>query len=372
MGRSAKTATTAVGVALTFSLIAGGAAGRAVGAEGSGAAETLRAEGAPAPYVQMPTTRLPWNGGDPYAQAVTTDGRRLLIAGDDSLRQVDITKSPAKLLGSTGAIFGRVIALARGRSTAYVAQSPGIMVTDISRNTPRQVRSLNTPYDVNGMAVSPSGKYLYATYGSYTSDTGTLVYSLANPRKPKRIKDLDVGSAPFDLALGHGGKRVITVGLAGHATIYNTSNPAKPTILRRDLSLPFSPNSVAATPSSRFAFAWSGEDGEFAKIDLQTGRVLRTKTVAYTDSGYFDDAAMTADGNRVVLTREVIPNNEVAVFVFRTANLSKVASYVQASDIRTMAVSQAGPTKNRIYFGLSDDTFADPEQPPRIIPLRPR
>lgn len=362
--------TAAAGVALALVT----AASAAVASSPSGSSgDALRTDDAAAsPYVQMPATRLPYNGGDPYAEAVTTDGRRLLIAGDDSLRQLDITTSPARLLGSTGAVFGRAIALARGRSTAYVSQSPGIVVADISRNTPRQVRSINTPYDVNGMAVSPSGAYLYATYGSYTSPTGTLVYSLANPRQPKRIKDLDVGSAPFDLALGYGGKRVITVGLAGHATIYNTSNPKKPTIFRRDLSLPFSPNSVAATPNSRYAFAWSGEDNEFAKIDLLKGRVLRTKQVGYTDSGYFDDAAMTTDGLRLVLTREVVANNEIGVFVFRVKDLSKVVSYVQASDIRSLAISPAGPTRNRLYLGLSEDSFSNPEQPPRLIPLRPR
>lgn len=336
-------------------------------------AERVGLQRAGGPYVPMKTTALRQADGDPYDSVVTPNGKSLLVIGKETLRKLNITKNPAKVVGASRTVFGDEIGIGRSNRTAYVGNGEKLYVVAIDRKKPRTKRTLRLPDDVTGIRAPGNGRFLYVSYGSWTgpSRSGVRVYSLKNPRKPKKLARAKTSPGPTDVAVGLRGKRTVTVNFASSMSIINTSKPGKPRTIRRDMRLPFDADAVAAAPKSKYAYAWSGEDARLAKINLQKPKIVKVARFPQTGSGYFSDIDVTASGARVVVSRLVV-GDELAVVVLRTKNLKKIFGFVEAAGVRTVATSKGGKTKNRFYLGLHGDEFGEPPLPPLVVPVRPR
>ncbi|GAA1926047.1 hypothetical protein GCM10009737_29830 [Nocardioides lentus] len=345
--------------------------GPAVGApDGPGAATSpaLRAlgdaRGGPraeaATFASDPGTQVSGPNTFPRDLAVSSSGRRAFALDEDRLAVLDVTRRPSPVVGRTGNVFGTDIAVRRGGRWAYVVNDQQLYVVDVRRQRPRLARvvSTRTPTDALDVVVAPDGRHLYVAYGSgfpTGRGNGVRVLSLRDPARPQPVARFDTGTFPQGIAVSRDGDRVVTANaLVGDVTVANTSNPARPRIVRARLDLPFDVESVAMV--GRTAYAYGDADARVAVVSATRGRLQRVRNIAPGNEGG-PDLIASGDGRLLFATHSQQPPDRV-VSVVRRSDLTSVQAFQGTSFPRGLATATTGPAAGDFFvtagLGLSE------------------
>jgi DNA-binding beta-propeller fold protein YncE len=275
--------------------------------------------------------------------AVTTDGRRILVAADDGVTVVDAT---------TTAVLGRIglgsstaggIAVTPDGKRALVATGDGITTVDLATNL--VVGSVKAPYldrivhvdrDGNGLvgsgygddaaplaavdlstgtggrvgtregpglpsvAVTPDGAHAYVTRDDYR-------------RNPVRVLDLHTGAVaeiPDTLDVSHvamspDGRRLYALGLSALIIVDTATN----TVVRT-ISQPSTSGDLVVTPDGRHLVVMDIVDDAVDVLDANSGSAVARIQVGNRVSGL----AVAPDGNRLY----VLSHNGLSVLDIST------------------------------------------------------
>jgi WD40 repeat protein len=317
------------------------------------------------------TTVLGGPASDPVRDLViTSDGRRALVLGDSSLRQLDLTKDPARLIGTSRALFGSAVAV-RGRKLAYVGDDRQLHVVGTGRAKPRKLRTLHevSPTDVSDLAVSPDGRFLYLVHGEGWSGSGGQVWSLAKPKRPRRVASFDLRAGTSDVAVSPDGTRlVISQTLGATVAIVDVAKPTRPRVVAKAIPMPNGSSTVDAviTGNSKLAYLVSDDEPLVVKLNLKRRTVVGSRRFPAVDHAVGIDRS--PDGRHLYVTIWA-QGDDPSVYVLRAGGLRVATAFTGAHYPGAPVVSTGGPTRGTAYFYTAASTILD--HPLLFVGIRP-
>lgn len=322
---------------------------------GTAGTDLTRVEGRE--WTSLPPTALP--EGDPGVKriAVTSDGTRAVLlqsyATTSRLVNLDITTSPATVLGVNSSVQADVDSdlEVRGRFV-YSTYDDVLQVSTIKNNQPTLLRrvTVGTSNDMWDLAISPNGKYLYATSFAITWPADKMYVFRIRPNGiPKKVgvvKRFALGR----IEITPNGKTLVGIDeIHDRVVTYSLRKPAKPKLTGRAFPTGIDDaENLAVAPGSRYVYLAGGTTADVAKVDLKRRRTVHTRQLS-TDSG--GDIAVTANGS-VVTTLSRSQGDETGL-VIMNGNLRPVSEWSGLCFAQGVAASWAGPTKGRAYVGDS-------------------
>ena len=307
-------------------------------------------------WTPMKATALPLGDAGVKRIALTADGRRAVALQTYSsvsrLVQLNIAKSPARIVGKNASVKGDIDSdLEVRRRHAYVTHDDVLQVVSLKSPKPKIQRRVtignNDFWDV---ALTPNGKYLYATGFNITWPPDRLwVFKVAKNGVPKRIRTIKrFGLGRIEVTSN--GKRLVGIDeIHDRVVTYSLKKPGKPKRLGKAFPTGIDDaNNLAVARDSRYAYLSGGTTAEVAKVDLRRRRVTKTRRLS-TDYG--GDIAVTAKGH--VVTTLSNAQDEDTGLVFLNKKLKIVEAFKGLCFAQGVAASWAGPTKGRAYVGDS-------------------
>lgn len=300
----------------------------------------------------------PAGGDTAWDTEVFSDGKRGLTLSEGDLRTYDLTRTPARYLGRTTAVSGRILALRPGRNYAYVADGEDIHVVDVRYSVPKKVRTLTGNSMVRDIALSKDARTMYVAFGYSTSSRyGIRVYSLTTAGKPRWVRTIKTDKpSPSALAVNRQGTRLaVGTDLVGSVQFYSISSPSKPRRLGSATTMPGS-NSVSAMEYSPGGTALYvvGRDRPFlTTMSVSKRTVTRNTDLSARFGRYTDgvDLAGTSSGKHLYLLLDGQDGSET-VAVISSARWV-VETFTGVTYPRGLSVSPAGPTKDNGYFATA-------------------
>lgn len=308
-------------------------------------------------WTSLPPTALPEGDAGVKRIAVTSDGRRAVLlqsfATTSRLINLDITTSPATVLGVNSSVQSDVDSdlEVRGRFV-YSTYDDILQVSTIKNDQPRLLRriTVGTSNDMWDLAITPNGKWLYATSFNITWPADKMYVFRIRPNGiPKKVgvvKRFALGR----IEVTPNGKTLVGVDeIHDRVVTYSLRKPGKPKLTGRAFPTGINDaDNIAVAPGSRFVYLGGGTETEVAKVDLRRRMTVRTRQLS-TDYG--GDIAVTANGS-VITTIGLAQEDETSV-VIMNGNLKPVSSWSGVCFPDGVAASWAGPTKGRAYVGDS-------------------
>ncbi len=340
-----------IGIGVVVAVLAGSLTGTA------GAASPSARQATAAPVVDL----LP--GRADARVEVTRDGRSAIVHQGSSydpeaLLKVDLTSTPARVLGQTAtpADSSSVLAVA-GNRFAYTTDGDDLHVTDIGTDTPQRVGT--TGFKLGGdratlfdIVVTPNGKFAYATAKAWIHEPGShlLVLKLKKNGMPKVVRRVAVSAT--HLAVSRTGKRLVAA--AGKRLhVFDLKKPAAPKRLGgtkvagdvRDVTF-------GAKPRDAYVLS-SGQKLRLTHVNTDRAKILRKATlVADSSSSAGGAVAVSADGKRILVTSDYFDDENPSVWL-RDRKLRAVDALTGPCYPGSASVSPAGPTKGRMYVADS-------------------
>lgn len=285
--------------------------------------------------------------------AVARNGRFALVATDDNLQRVDLTKDTSRVARVSSTVWGDQVVIAPNGSTAYVvADYEYLHVVDLRQGRVAKVRTLRrtqaAPSAFKGMAIAPDGKHLYlrfgSTFGEWGSRQGIQVLSLRNPRKPVKAAVATGRPRGVDLlAYAAGTKKLVTTDRRGRVVIFRAAG-AK-VRQQKVIAIPFEARSIAVAPNGRRAWiASSVTPTRIVEVDLRRNRAVKTRRYPAEPVA---DSAVTHDGRFLYVTFQGT-TSEPTFAVLRTSDGKDVLAGDGTLYPPAVADVPRGPFKGRI------------------------
>lgn len=342
-------------------VVSGGLAATAAPETGRTAAAQDGPELAPVGAVALPETTA-----GVLDLAVSRDGTRAVAVGEHWLQVMSLTSDNPRLLGLSTAVFGEHVELSKDGRTAYVLSSGDTLyVVDVAGSKkPRKVRQLYrgrlSPSHVFDMEISRNGRFLYLKHGFVISDVrtrkGIQVFSLANPRKPRKVAHTNAPEWGGEIAASRNGRHLVTTSQTtdNYALLYRVpkKRTGKPKRVKR-LRLPFPGEAVTISEDNRFAYVLSASTEypmAVGKINLKKRKLVKTRRLTDWEDGLGLD--ISPDGKYLYASMWRSSPSSMSSFI--TIDARTFEPLHQAADPALYAphvvrVSRGGPTKGRIY-----------------------
>jgi len=297
-----------------------------------------------------------------YDIEVAKSGRTALVVGDDHVQKLDVTKSTAKVLGTSTAAWGTKLSIHPNSTVAYVASTSAdkVFVLDIT-GTPKVVATLAVT-NVKDVKVTPAGKYLYVVNEAIGEARPYLrIYSLASPKKPTRVGTaLKLPNSARSLAIAPNAKTV-AVTMFDRVALISLAKPTVPKFITSAISLPFYADAVTYGRDSKTIFAGDSIEPTYARIDVAKRRVTSTRTINQV-SDKVTDLEVSSD-NRLLWVTTASTDTENSVYAF---GVTSGKAYFTGKGIYApdgLGISTAGPSKGSVYFpSLIDDVMCGVKQ----------
>lgn len=324
--------------------------------------EGVRAQPAKLTWPILPRTRLrgfPDSDG-PTSIAVNGKGTRAYVLGPTQMVKLNITPKHPKVLGRSGRVFGDKIVANPKHGVAYVKgkNNQRLKVAIVWPKHAKVVRTIryNCGYwcGMADIAMSHGGHFLLVGYFGPLHNR-LDIYSLAHPKKPKRIARKRIGVEPDSIAVSPNGDTVVIEGLDDNLdimyTVLDISKRRHPKIIKRRTGLPFNYTGPVAARYGNKHFYLTGQRGArvfVADYSVTKNRVTRTKRLM-TMGGDLNGADTTHKGGWLYITDD---NNKICVV--GTKRLRKRFCHAGFDHPAGVAVSHAGKSHNRAYFPDGD------------------
>lgn len=303
-----------------------------------------------------PTKLVGTYGASQRAVVIKPNGKRAVELGDDALRVLDITKDPARVIGRNTGIFGTNLVEGRAGTYAYVGNGTSMYVANIAHARPTKVRSYNDafPGDIKDMLVSPSGKWLYVAFGGWLDPKqGVRIYSLAHPRKPKKVKQLQITDSVDVLAINHKGNRLaVGLGLTGTIQMVDTGHPTHARLLGHPIAMPGdnSPTSAVFSRDGKSLYVVGSDYSYLTRIRVAARSVARNMN--YTGRTAGDGGVsvrLSPDGKNLYVLFSG-QEDDRTFFVIRRSTMKATAAGTGLLYPTGLAVSHSRPTAGRAYM----------------------
>ncbi|WP_121253603.1 WD40 repeat domain-containing protein [Nocardioides ferulae] len=295
----------------------------AVAADGAPSADAAVGTGALAPagarggedltLSDIGQVRLPETTTGVRDLAVSADGKRAVAVGGDWLQVLRLTSGDPVITAQSTAVFGGRVVLAKDGRTAYVLEDTDqLFVVDLRKNRAKKVATLRryrlAPSDVFDIEISPNGRFLLAKYGyeigGFGDGSGIQVFSLAKPRKPRKISRVKALEWHGRVDVAPNNRLVVTSSSSvdDYLMVYRLNRKGRMTKLKR-IPVQFSPEAIAFNRASTRAFvqSFSSEDPmRIAEVNLKKRRLVRVKRVDGFEGG--TDVVVSPDGDHLFAT----------------------------------------------------------------------
>jgi YVTN family beta-propeller protein len=242
-------------------------------------------------------------GSEPYAIAITPDGRTAYVTNDgsDSVTPIDTATNTAGTAITVGSVpFG--IAITPDGNTAYVTNSVSDSVTPIDTATNTAGTAITVGTEPLAIAITPDGNTAYvanAGSGSVTPiDTATNTAGTA----------ITVGSGPEGIAITPDGKTAYVANFgSGSVTPIDTATNTAGTAI----TVGTEPVGIAITPDGKTAYVTNDGSGSVTPIDTATNTAGTAITVGSVPGGL----AVTPDqGPVAAFSATVAPAGQASSF----------------------------------------------------------
>lgn len=204
-------------------------------------------------------------GGSPRAMAASTDGRRLFVVTS----------------GAPGSDDGLLVII-DAEAAWQGAGADAIVASPVIGGEP------------GGIAVDPSGRFVYVTNAVFSPGNVVFVVDLAlalgDPQEAV-VAAIDVGNMPLGIAATADGRRAYVANFAFGSNQVTLVDLEKRQFLR-NIKVGSRPAAVALSPDGRFAFVSNLISNSVSVIDCSTNKVKATVDVGHAPQGL----AFTPDG----------------------------------------------------------------------------
>ena len=160
----------------------------------------------------------------------------------------------------------RGIGLSPDGSELYVAVSEENKIKVVDPNSLKVIRDFEAGSDPETFAVHPNGNI----YISNEDDAKATVF---NPKTGEQIAEIRVGLEPEGVAISPDGKRVI---VTSESTNMLHVIKAEDNTIENNILVGSRPRAATFTQSGDIAYATAEISGEVVKVDMNTGKILKT------------------------------------------------------------------------------------------------
>jgi YVTN family beta-propeller protein/VCBS repeat-containing protein len=275
-------------------------------------------------------------GGDPEGIAVSPDGRYVYVANEDGyLSVIDTHDNNSIRTVYTGSDS---LSVAVRGNFVYVSNrgSDSVSVIDMSNIANPAVRPVavnvqvgNAPF---GLAVTPNGKYVYV------ANTGDGTLSVIDTHSSTVVGDpIEIGGTPYAVEVSPNGTRVYVADSDGWVSVIDTStNTVKYTV-----PVGSYPYGLAVSPDNKTVYVTNFSSSTVSVIDVDSG------TVSSVSEGNGPEyVTVSPSGNRVYVTN----TSSGTVSVIDAGTNTVIGDPIQVGYVAGVALS---PNSQRLYAVLA-------------------
>jgi len=221
----------------------------------------------------------------------------------------------------------RGIGLSPDGKEIYIAASGDNAIVVLDPESLTVVRSFKSGNDPETFAVHRNGNI-------YISNEEDAKASVFNPETGALIAEIEVGIEPEGVAISPDGTRVIVT--SESTNMLHLISIPEHTILHNIL-VGARPRAATFSADGKTAYATSEIGGEVKKINVETGRIIRTKSIS-DDEAKPKDILISRDGKRLF----VAGGRASRIFVLDAHSLEIVASIPVGKRVWGLALSRDG------------------------------